>query len=161
MQSSLKQNIKIFGVSILIPLVIGGLSAFFTRNSMDIYSEIKMPPLSPPGWLFPIVWGILYVLMGISAALVWKYQNRNQQKAADGLWFYGISLFFNFWWSIVFFNLRWFLFAFIWLLGLLFFIIRTIRAYKFVSPVAAKLQIPYAIWVTFAGYLTLAIWILN
>lgn len=158
---NLKRNFKIFGISILIPLAIGGLSALLTRNGMDIYSDVKMPPLTPPSWLFPVVWGILYVLMGISSALVWKFQSRNQQKAADGLLFYAGSLIFNFFWSIIFFNLRWFLFAFLWLAVLLFLIIRTVLAYRYVSPLAAKLQIPYILWVTFAGYLTFAIWLIN
>lgn len=158
---NLKRNFKIFGISILIPLAIGGLSALLSLNGMDIYSDVKMPPLTPPSWLFPVVWGILYVLMGISSALVWKFQSRNQQKAADGLLFYAASLIFNFFWSIIFFNLRWFLFAFLWLAVLLFLIIRTVLAYRYVSPLAAKLQIPYILWVTFAGYLTFAIWLIN
>lgn len=158
---NLKRNFKIFGISILIPLVVGGLSALLTRNGMDIYSDVKMPPLSPPPWLFPVVWGILYVLMGVSSGLVWKLQSRNQQKAANGLLFYVGSLILNFFWSIIFFNLRWFLFAFLWLAVLWFLIIRTILDYRYVSPLAAGLQIPYLLWVTFAGYLNFAVWLIN
>ena len=157
----LKQNFKIFGISILIPLAVGGLSALLTRSGMDIYSDVKMPPLTPPSWLFPVVWSILFLLMGISSGLVWKVRMRNPQKAADDLVFYALSLIFNFLWSIFFFNLRWFFFSFIWLLGLWYLILRTIFSYKRVCPIAAKLQIPYLLWVTFAGYLNFAIWLIN
>jgi len=161
MQKETKQRIKTYAIAIAIPLAIGGLSALLTRNSMDIYKEVAMPPLSPPSWLFPIVWGILYLLMGISSGIVWENRERDPEAAVKGLSYYAVSLAFNFAWSIVFFNLRWFLFAFFWLLILLYLIIRTILCYKKVSTVAAYLQIPYAIWVAFAGYLNFGIWWLN
>lgn len=155
------KKIKPYVISIAVALAIGGLSALLTMGNMDIYSEINTPPLSPPSALFPIVWTILYILMGISAAIICKKQGDNLNEAQMGLKAYTISLFFNFLWSIVFFNLRWFGFAFFWLLGLLFFIIKTIVCYYKVNKLAAYLQIPYAIWVAFAGYLNFAIWMLN
>ena len=77
MQKETKQRIKTYAIAIAIPLAIGGLSALLTRNSMDIYKEVAMPPLSPPSWLFPVVWGILYLLMGISSGIIWENRERD------------------------------------------------------------------------------------
>lgn len=156
-----RNRIKTYVIAILIPLAVGFLSSLLTMNSMDIYSDLVTPPLSPPGWLFPVVWTILYTLMGISSAMVRGNRQKDLSSAACGQKYYALSLIFNFLWSIVFFNLRWLLFAFVWLLILLYLIVRTILCYKKVSPLAAYLQIPYAIWVAFAGYLNLGLWILN
>lgn len=161
MQKEKKQRIIIFLIAIAIPLAIGGISALITKNNMQIYSELKTPPLSPPSWLFPVVWTILYTLMGISSAIVYINRNISVKDSTDGLGFYLLSLAFNFAWSIFFFNFRWFLFSFIWLLILFYLIIRTILSYKHISKKAAKLQIPYAIWVAFALYLNFGIFILN
>ena len=161
MKKSIWQNILTLAVAILIPLAVGITSAILTMDSMDIYSEITRPPLSPPSILFPIVWSILYTLMGISSAIIFKNRNDDIENASLGLSFYAISLAFNFVWSIIFFNFRYYLFAFVWLLVLLYLIIRTIILYSKVNKTAAYLQIPYAIWVTFAGYLTFAIYLLN
>ena len=154
-------KIKPYIISVLIALGVGGLSAFFTRNSMDLYSTINTPPLSPPSILFPIVWTILFLLMGISAAMIYTDTNASPLSKKSALSTYALSLIVNFFWSIIFFNFRAFLFAFIWLLLLLFLIVRTIMKYYKINPTAAYLQIPYLVWVTFAGYLTFAIWLLN
>lgn len=156
----MKSKTKTYIVSILIALAIGGLSAFLTRNNMNMFDSINMPKLSPPSILFPIVWSILFVLMGISAAMIYN-SNGHQSKINSALLTYCASLIFNFFWSIIFFNMRWFLFAFIWLLILLYLIIKTVLKYYKIKPLAAYLQIPYILWVCFAGYLTFAIWILN
>ncbi len=155
------KKIKPYVISIGIALTVGGLSALLTMGNMNTYEELNSPPLSPPGILFPIVWSFLYVLMGISTAIVYVKQDENFHEARCGLRAYAISLVFNFLWSIVFFNFKWFGFAFFWLLGLLFFIIKTIVCYYRVNKAAAYLQIPYAIWVAFAGYLNFGIWMLN
>lgn len=152
---------KVFATTILISLGVGALSAFLTRGNMDIYETVKMPPLSPPGVLFPIVWTILYVLMGIGAGLVYLNQENDTEAASAGLFNFGLSLFVNFFWSIFFFNLRAFAFSFIWLILLLYLIIRYTLFYKKVSPLAAYLQIPYILWVLFAGYLNFGITLLN
>lgn len=157
----MKEKIKTYVIAILIPLAIGGLSAFITKDSMDIYSTLNTPPLSPPSVLFPIVWTILYILMGVSSAMVYLNKDKMKTKVQSALLTYGVSLFFNFFWSILFFNMRTFLFAFIWLLVLLYLIIRTITKYRQIDKVAAYLQIPYALWVAFAGYLNFGIWYLN
>lgn len=156
----MKEKIKIFAISIAIPLAVGGLSALLTMGNMDLYSQINKPSIAPPAILFPIAWSVLYVLMGVSSGMICSSPALNIKKQSAML-SYGASLFFNFFWSIIFFNMRQFLFAFIWLLVMLFFIIRTIMKYYRIKPLAAYLQIPYAVWVAFAGYLNLQIWLLN
>ncbi len=155
------KRIKPYLISCVISLGVGALSAFLTRENMDLYSTIQTPPLAPPAILFPIVWTVLYLLMGISAAAVYTKRQDAPEDAKTALFTYALSLVVNFFWSILFFNARAFLFSFIWLLCLLFLILRTITFYKKVRPWAAYLQIPYALWVTFAGYLNLAIFLLN
>lgn len=157
----LKEKIKTYVISIAIALGVGGLSAFLTRNSMDIYSDIVTPRFAPPAFLFPVVWTVLFILMGISAAMIYLDTSASSPQKKSALYTYALSLFFNFFWSIIFFNFRAFLFAFIWLLVLLYLIIKTIIKYYKINPLAAYLQIPYALWVTFAGYLNFAIWFLN
>ena len=154
-------RIKPYVVSIAIALAVGLFSALLTRDSMDIYSQLVTPPLAPPGWLFPVVWTVLYVLMGISAAIIWEQREEDPAVASSGLSAYALSLGFNFLWSILFFNCRWLLLSFFWLLGLLALIWITVYDYRQISRPAAYLQIPYALWVTFAGYLNFGIWFLN
>ena len=155
------KKIKPYVISIVIALGVGGLSALLTSGNMDIYSRIEQPPLAPPAILFPIVWTILYVLMGISAAMIYEEKDRKPDEVRNALTVYGISLFFNFFWSIIFFNMQAYLFAFIWLVVLWALILLTIIKYYRIKPIAAYLQIPYLLWVTFAGYLNFAIYILN
>ena len=155
------KKIKPYVVSVLIALAVGALSAFFTRNSMDIYGSITKPPLAPPSWLFPVAWGILYVLMGISAAIIYINRKKAPEAARKGLGVYAVSLFVNFLWSIIFFNYHAFLFSFIWLCLLWLLVLKTIIEYRKVSLVGAYLQLPYLLWVTFAGYLNLMIYLLN
>lgn len=155
------QKIKPYVLSIAMALSVGGLAAFLTRNSMDIYNEVTQPPLAPPSVLFPIVWTVLYILMGISAAIVYVNRDTDLPAAKNALNVYAMQLIVNFAWSLIFFRFRAFLFAFLWLLLLLFLIIRMILAFRKISPLAAYLQIPYALWVTFAGYLNFGIWWLN
>ncbi len=161
MFNKIKPYILPYSVAIAIPLAIGALSAFFTKDNMMLYQEITTPPLSPPGWLFPVVWSALYILMGVSTCMIYLRRDDAMQDTRKGLTYYAISLVLNFGWSIIFFNLRLFRFSFIWLLVLLYTIIRTVLYYKKVYPLAAYLQIPYAVWVAFAGYLNLGISILN
>ena len=107
----MKEKIKSYVFFILSALAVGGLSAFFTRNNMDINKDVLMPPLSPPPILFPIVWSILFILMGISAAMIYNSNAPKSQKSS-ALLVYALSLAVNFSWNIIFFNLRWFGFAF-------------------------------------------------
>ena len=159
--NKIKPYIPTYIVAIAIPLIVGILSALITKDNMDIYSELNTPPLAPPSWLFPIAWTLLYILMGISSAMVFLDRDKDFDSARCGLRYYAVSLVLNFGWSIIFFNARAFLFAFVWLLVLLFTIVKTIFCYRKVNPAAAYLQIPYALWVAFAGYLNAGIWLLN
>ena len=155
------KKIKPYIISVAIALAVGGLAAFLTRGDMDIYKEIVLPPLAPPSILFPIVWSILYVIMGIGAAMVYLERAKNENAVRDALSVYGINLILNFMWSIIFFKFRMFLLAFIWLIALLGVIIKMILDFKKIKPISGYLQIPYAVWVAFAGYLNFAIWWLN
>lgn len=155
------QKIKPYVISVAFALGIGGLSALITAGNMDLYSEIVQPSLAPPAFLFPIVWTILYILMGISAAMIWKERSTMRAEVDKALTVYALNLFLNFFWSIIFFNMRAFLFAFIWLVALWAVILIMIIKFAKIKPIAGYLQIPYLLWVTFAGYLTLAIYILN
>ena len=157
----MKHKLRPYIISVAVSVGVGLLSALLTRGNMDIYKEVVTPPLSPPSFLFPIVWTVLYILMGISAAMIYTDKKAPAKQKESALFTYVASLVVNFFWSIIFFNMRAYFFAFIWLLLLLFLIIATILQYRKINPIAAYLQIPYAVWVTFAGYLNLGIWILN
>ena len=161
MWQKIKPYIKTFVIAIAIPLAVGALSALLTGDNTSLYSEINSPSFAPPAILFPIVWSVLYVLMGVSSALVYINGEKSPTEARRGLGFYALSLGVNFLWSIIFFNLRLFLFAFFWLVLLLYLIIRTVICYFKVSKIAAFLQIPYILWVAFAGVLNMAIYLLN
>jgi len=145
-------------INLLIPLAVGGLTAFLTRNSMEIYSQITKPALAPPGIIFPIVWGILYTLMGISAYIITV---SNHPDSGNALFIYALQLIVNFIWPLIFFNGQMFWLAFAIILLLWVLIIIMIRKFYQIRPIAAYLQIPYLIWVTFAAYLNLMIAILN
>ena len=152
---------KPYVVSIAISLGVGALSAFFTKGNMDIYEKINTPPLSPPGWLFPVVWGVLFILMGISSARIYVKGKEENTDVSDSLRVYGWQLAVNFVWSLLFFNMQAFLLSFIWLVFLWVLIYDMIKKFSSVDLPAAKLQIPYLLWVTFAGYLNFMIWLLN
>ncbi len=139
---------------------VGALSGWLARDGMRIFNDsVAQPPLSPPAIVFPIVWGILYALMGIGAARI--YLSARSSVRSTGLNIYFTQLIVNFFWSLLFFNAQAFGFAFFWLLllwGLVFWMILTFRK---VDPNAATLQIPYLLWLTFAAYLNLGVWYLN
>jgi len=137
---------------ILIALLIGGIAAFITRDSMSVYDEIIKPPLAPPPILFPIVWTILYILMGISAGLV-------QETEGYIPFIYKLQLFVNFLWPIIFFNMEAFFFAFIWIVLLLILVVLMILEFYKIHKTAAYLQIPYLVWTAFATYLTFFVWL--
>lgn len=143
--------------AVAIPLAVGGLSAWITKDGMKAFETVNQPPLTPPMWLFPVVWSILFVLMGIASYLV-VMQKGEDTKA---LTLYTVQLIFNFFWSIWFFNLGWYLFAFLWLVALCILILATTVAFYRISKPAAWLMLPYLVWVAFAGYLNLGVWWLN
>ena len=154
-----KSKTKIYGISIAIALVVGGLSALFTNMGMDNYRLVEKPALTPPEIVFPIVWTILFILMGISAARVWIASENKQRNG--GLLLYAIQLAVNFFWSIFFFNLQAYGFSFFWLLLLWVLVLLMIISFSKNDKIAAYLQIPYLLWLTFAGYLNFMVWMLN
>lgn len=155
-----KKNIFALIVCIFIPQLIGLLSGFLTKDSYEQYQNLIQPKFAPPPWLFPIVWTILFLLMGIASYRILMLKGvKNGVKNA--LFYYGLQLFFNFFWTILFFGLGLRGLAFIELLVLLILIIITCIKFYIIDKIAGYLFIPYIIWVGFAGYLNLAIWWLN
>lgn len=147
-------------IAVAIPLAVGGLSAFLTRDAMKEFAKLNQPPLSPPGWLFPVVWTILFLLMGTASYLIWN-TSAPKGELGKALTVYGIQLAVNFFWTIFFFNLGWYLFAFAWLIFLWLLIIETILLFWKLSLTAGMFLLPYLAWVTFAGYLNFGIYLLN
>ena len=152
---------KPYIISIAIALAVGGLSAFLIRNNLYIYSIINKPAFSPPAFLFPIVWTVLYIFMGISSARIWLQKENASYEVMDSLLAYALQLILNLFWPIIFFNMRTFLFAFIWLVVLWASILKMIFKFSVLDKTAAYLNIPYVLWVTFAGYLNFMIYLLN
>lgn len=155
----MKKWIKLL-ISILIPVGIGFLSSVFTGDSTMVYGKMIKPFFAPPAEVFPVVWTILYVLMGISAYLVFCKADE-KIDTSDALSAYIWQLFINFSWSIIFFKFNLYWASFVWLLFLIYLIIKMIKEFSKIDKTAGYLQIPYLIWVIFAGILNLAIAILN
>ncbi len=156
----MKQNIKNLIISLAIPLFVGGLSALLSGSGMAQYSQLIQPPLAPPGWLFPVVWTALYLLMGYASYRIYTSE-ADPQQIKKALTFYALQLFVNFLWSPIFFGLEWRLVAFFLLLILWILILLMIRAFSAIDERAGDLLIPYLLWVTFAGYLNLSVYLLN
>ena len=150
-------------ISLIIALVIpvglgGGLSARITSNSMELYSSFVKPPLSPPGWVFPVVWTILFILMGVASWLVYRSDSPLKSPA---LFLYGAQLAVNFFWTLTFFGERYYSGAFLVLVLLWAMILITIRQFGRIDKRAGWLLVPYLLWVTFAGYLNFFVALYN
>ena len=147
-------------LSIAVAEGVGALAAFLTKDAMEDYQCLKLPSFSPPGWVVPVVWAVLFLMMGVAAYLVYKrgFYRLDVQKA---LFDYGAQLFFNFMWSAIFFafNLR--ETAFFWILGLLGLIAATTIRFGKIDKKAGLLMLPYLFWVCFAAVLNFYIWQLN
>lgn len=155
-----KRTWKIYAAWILLCEAVGALSAWLTRSGNRLYAAaVVQPPLSPPRAVFPIVWSALYALMGVGAACV--YLTPASERRTRSLLLFFVQLALNFVWSFLFFQLQAFGFSFFWLLALWGFILRMTFSFHRVHPTAALLQIPYLLWVAFAGYLNGAVWLLN
>ena len=138
---------------ILVPVILGGIVGLLNNfNSQDII----MPFFTPPGIVFPIVWTILYILMGISRYMI--YLNGDNEKAVK---LYNTQLIFNLLWSFIFFTFKWYVIAFIWILLLIYFVIKMILEFYKYSKTSAYLQLPYLLWLSYATILNLAVVILN
>lgn len=150
------EKFKIYAVSIIVPVVLGAIVGFVTSGFMD-YETLNKPPLAPPPILFPIVWSILYILMGFS------YGNLKVDRLDGGTatTLYYAQLAVNLIWPIIFFVFKWRLFAFVWILLLDVLVIAMAVHFYRRKKLAGLLQIPYIMWVIFASYLNLGIYILN
>lgn len=156
MKRKSKQKL-VYAVSILIALTVGGISALVNAGKMSSTTFIQ-PPLTPPAWLFPIVWSILFTLMGISAAGV--YMSDCASKS-DALFIYAVQLVVNFLWTVFYFSFQALALSFFWLVFLILLILLMAVRFERCSCGSGKLQIPYIIWCCFAAYLNFASWILN
>lgn len=149
-------KIIIYIKSILLPVLIGTLVGIITSGSMD-YNILQKPPFAPPGVVFPIIWTILYILMGVSYGII-KVNNQIDEEVD---WIYYIQLAINALWSIIFFTFKWRLFAFVWIILLAIAVISMITKFYNKNKIAGLLQIPYILWVIFATYLNFGFYILN
>ena len=147
-------------ISIFIQLVIGGFSALFTSQAMKMFETMNQPPLSPPAILFPIVWTILYLVMGIGAYLI-GISDAPEEEIQKAERVYKAQLAVNFLWPTFFFHFQWYLFSFVWLLLLWVLALNMIIRFWNISKTAAKMNFPYLIWLTFAAYLNFGIYLLN
>ena len=155
-----KSNWKIYAFFIGVSEAVGLLSGWLTRAGTASYAEmIQKPPLAPPGWVFPVVWTVLYALMGISAARIWLAPPSPARNR--GLNLFWLQLAVNFLWSPIFFNAGAYGFALIWLLLLWVLVLLMILQFRKVDLPAALLQVPYLIWLTFAAYLNWGVFRLN
>ena len=155
----MQKNWKPLLIALGIPLAVGGLSTLLSGGTA-LYGQLVKPPLSPPGWLFPIVWTILYLLMGYASYLVWK-SDAPQEEKRRALTLYALQLLANFLWPLLFFGAGSLPGAFICLLVLWLLILLTIRAFSKINEAAGDLLLPYILWVTFAAYLNLGFLLLN
>ena len=149
-----------FVIAMAIPVVTGLISAVLTKTAMVQYASFRKPPLSPPGWLFPVVWTILYLMMGLASYYIIMSDADGIQKA-DALFIYGLQLVFNFVWSILFFNYGSYLLAFAWLMVMWVLEIAAAVLFYRIMTGAGLLLIPYILWTAFAAYLNLATYIMS
>ena len=155
-----KPTAKQYALFIGLSEAAGLLSGLLSREGTALYSQMAdKPPLSPPGWVFPVVWTVLYALMGIRAAKIWAAPK--SQARSRGLNLFISQLIVNFFWSPIFFNARAYGLAFFWLLLLWVLVLLMILEFRKVDKSAAVLQLPYLLWLTFAAYLSWAVWQLN
>ena len=158
----MKKNWKILIVCILIPLAVGSIAGLLTMGGMEKFATLNKPPLSPPAWLFPVAWTILYTLMGISSYLIYTSEEpKDSSLKSQALSTYGYQLLVNFLWPVFFFDFQWYLFSFLWLVFLWILVLKMILEFRKINPLAALLNIPYLLWLTFAAYLNLGVWLLN
>ena len=149
-------KLSIYLKSILLPVVLGGIVGFIISGFMN-YNMLQKPPFAPPAILFPIVWTILYVLMGVSYGTL-KSKGKTNDKINN---IYYEQLFINLLWPIFFFVLDWRLFSFVWIILLVIVVIKMIIEFYKEDKIAGLLQIPYLIWLLFASYLNLSFYLLN
>lgn len=157
-----RKSIKVWQLIVFmaLPLAVGFISSMLTRNAMVSFSEMNKPMLAPPAWLFPVAWTVLYLMMGAASYLVF-ISDADRRLKCISLAIYGGQLIFNFFWSIIFFSFKEYMFAFVWLVVLWIMVLMMMLLYLKISKAAAYMTIPYLAWLTFAGYLNLSIYMLN
>ncbi len=153
----MKKNLKLLVISISIPLLLGFLTGIITRPFID-YEQLIQPPLAPPSWLFPVMWTILYILMGISFYITLKCDHDLDIHTYKT---YFLQLIVNCFWTIFFFIFKWRLFSILWLILLIYLIAKMIIQFYRINKIGGLLQIPYLLWCLFALYLNIGIYILN
>ena len=151
---------KLLLLCLAVPLLIGGSASLLSGNFSETFSSLNKPPFAPPGWIFPVVWTVLYVLMGIASYRILT-SGKDAAAISGAIKLYAIQLLFNFFWPLWFFRFEFFFFAFLWLAALWLMILATVLLFRKIDKPAALLMIPYLIWVTFAGYLNFGITLLN
>lgn len=142
--------------NIVIPLAVGGIVGFIISKFID-YDTLNQPPLAPPGILFPIVWSILYFLMGVSYSIL--ETNSLTDRKVDTIYYWQLIV--NALWSIIFFVLKWRFVAILWILLLLALVVYMIIVFYNKKKIAGLLQLPYLLWVIFATYLNIGVYLLN
>ncbi len=155
-----KKNFTALFISILLAEGIGFSSAFLSMTASKAYKNFNKPFFSPPGWIFPVVWTILFFIMAVAAYRIWM-AGKSDKDVKKALILYCIQLFLNFLWPIVFFRFRLYAIAFLELLLLLVFILRTTFEFYRIDKISSYLMTPYIAWVSFAGVLNYTIWMLN
>lgn len=153
----MKINYKRLLLSILVPIFLGSFVGFLTAP-FNNYTSLNQPSFAPPSILFPIVWTLLYILMGLSCYLIIQSNSTGKERA---LFIYGIQLIVNLFWSIWFFIFQFYLFSFFWILLLIGFVVVMIKKFYYISKISAYLQIPYLLWSVFASILNLFVYFLN
>ena len=156
----MKIRVKPLVVSLAIPLILGALSGFMVRGGMDAFASLQKPPLTPPGWVFPVVWTILYAMMGYASYLVYA-SGESSGAVRVALAAYGVSLAVNLLWPQLFFGQGAYTAAFVLLCALLVLVLWTARLFGALVPKAGALLVPYLIWVIYAGYLNRGVMRLN
>ena len=154
---TLRKKTGTYALMIAIALAVGGLSALVNAGEFST-PELIQPALSPPAWLFPVVWTLLYTLLGVSAARILL---SGDPAAGDAVFLWATQLVVNFLWTLFYFRFRALALSFFWLIFLLLLVLLMVRRFGEIDKTAARLQIPYVVWLCFAACLNLATWLLN
>ncbi|WP_296626898.1 TspO/MBR family protein [uncultured Negativibacillus sp.] len=162
---SKKQSLLALALNLVLVAAVSGLSVLLSGDGMGRYPDLVRPPFSPPGIVFPVVWTILFILMAVSAWMILRSLTEvfsiKGALYSSSLLLYFVQLIVNLLWPVLFFRLSLYLPALLWLVLLIVLVVQMIRSFYRVNKTAALLQIPYLLWLVFAGYLNLGVWLLN
>lgn len=155
-----EKNWKTLLLCLAVPLAAGGIGALLAGGFGENYGAMYKPLLSPPGWVFPVVWTVLYLLMGYAGWLVLT-SDASEPRRRRALTVFGVQLLLNMLWPLLFFRLGWYGFAFVWLLLLILAVLLCLLLFRYIVKRAGDLLVPYLLWLFFAAYLNLGAAILN